>query len=86
MNERNDENEQRRIHKKYEQDNSKESGYWMAEKNTKTETNKYAELRRTQYEIDEVTVDGKTFTVINAFPTDTDVNVEDRLRYLVKVS
>ncbi len=58
----------------------------MAEKDNKTSTNKYAELRRTQYEIDEVTVDGKTFTVINAFPTDTDVTVEDRLRYLVKVS
>ena len=58
----------------------------MDEKNTKAKTNKYAELRRKQYEIDEVTVDGKTFTVINAFPTDTDVTVEDRLRYLVKVS
>ena len=58
----------------------------MAEKDNKTSTNKYAELRRTQYEIDEVTVDGKTFTVINAFPTDTDVTVEDRLRFLVKVS
>ncbi len=58
----------------------------MAEKDNKTSTNKYAELRRTQYEIDEVTIDGKTFTVINAFPTDTDVTVEDRLRYLVKVS
>ncbi|MBR3421418.1 MAG: hypothetical protein IKG98_05060 [Ruminococcus sp.] len=58
----------------------------MAEKDNKTSTNKYAELRRTQYEIDEVIVDGKTFTVINAFPTDTDVTVEDRLRYLVKVS
>ena len=58
----------------------------MAEKNTKVETNKYAELRRTQYEIDEVMIDGKKFTVINAFPTDTDVTVEDRLHYLVKVS
>ena len=58
----------------------------MDEKNTKAETNKYAEMRRTQYEIDEVTVDGKTFTVINAFPTDTDVTVEDRLHFLVKVS
>ncbi len=58
----------------------------MAEKDNKTSTNKYAEMRRTQYEIDEVTIDGKTFTVINAFPTDTDVTVEDRLRYLVKVS
>ncbi len=58
----------------------------MAEKDNKTSTNKYAELRRTQYEIDEVTIDGKTFTVINAFPTDTDVTVEDRLRFLVKVS
>ena len=58
----------------------------MAEKNTKAETNKYAELRRTQFEIDEVTINGKTFTVINAFPTDTDVTVEDRLRFLVKVS
>ena len=58
----------------------------MAEKDNKTSTNKYAELRRMQYEIDEVTIDGKTFTVINAFPTDTDVTVEDRLRYLVKVS
>ena len=58
----------------------------MAEKNTKAETNKYAELRRTQYEIDMIVIDGKTFTVINAFPTDTDVTVEDRLRYLVKVS
>ena len=58
----------------------------MAEKDNKTSTNKYAELRRTQYEIDEVIVDGKTFTVINAFPADTDVTVEDRLRYLVKVS
>jgi len=58
----------------------------MAEKDNKTSTNKYAELRRTQYEIDEVTIDGKTFTVINAFPTDTDVTVEDRVRYLVKVS
>ena len=58
----------------------------MDEKNTKAEKSKYAELRRTQYEIDEVTVDGKTFTVINAFPTDTDVTVEDRLRFLVKVS
>ena len=58
----------------------------MAEKNTKSETNKYAELRRTQFEIDKVVIDGKIFTVINAFPTDTDVTVEDRLRYLVKVS
>ena len=58
----------------------------MAEKDKTLTTNKYAELRRTQYEIDEVTIDGKTFTVINAFPTDTDVTVEDRLRYLVKVS
>ena len=58
----------------------------MAEKDNKTSTNKYAELRRTQYEIDEVTIDGKTFTVINAFPTDTDVTVEDRLCFLVKVS
>ena len=39
----------------------------MAEKNTKAEPNKYAELRRTQYEIDTVVIDGKTFTVINAF-------------------
>ena len=58
----------------------------MDEKNTQAEKNKYAELRRTQYEIDTVVIDGKTFTVINAFPTDTDVTVEDRLRYLVKVS
>ena len=58
----------------------------MAEKNTKAETNKYAELRRTQYEIGTVVIDGKTFTVINAFPTDTDVTAEDRLRYLVKAS
>ena len=58
----------------------------MAEKENKTSTNKYAELRRTQFEIDTVLIDSKTFTVINAFPTDTDVTVEDRLRYLVKVS
>ena len=58
----------------------------MAEKDNKTSTNKYAELRRTRFEIDEITIDGKTFTVINAFPTDTDVTVEDRLSYLVKVS
>ena len=58
----------------------------MAEKDNKTSTNKYAELRRTQFEIREVVIDGKTFTVINAFPTNTDVTVEDRLRFLVKVS
>lgn len=58
----------------------------MAEKDKNLTTNKYAELRRTQFEIDEVMIDGKKFTVINAFPTDTDVTVEDRLRYLVKVS
>ena len=58
----------------------------MAEKDNKTSTNKYAELRRTQFKIDTVVIDGKIFTVINAFPTDTDVTVEDRLRYLVKVS
>ncbi len=58
----------------------------MAEKDKNLATNKYAELRRTQFEIDKVTIDRKTFTVINAFPTDTDVTVEDRLRYLVKVS
>jgi predicted dinucleotide-utilizing enzyme len=58
----------------------------MAEKDNKTSTNKYAELRRTQFEMDTVVIDGKTFTVINAFPTNTDVTVEDRLRYLVKVS
>ena len=58
----------------------------MAENENKTSTNKYAELRRTQFELDTVVIDGKTFVVINAFPTDTDVTVEDRLRYLVKVS
>ena len=79
-------NEQCKSHTKHERENDKESGYRMAEKDNKTSTNKYAELRRTQYEIDEVTIDGKTFTVINAFPTDTDVTVEDRVRYLVKVS
>ena len=38
----------------------------MAEKNTKAETNKYAELRRTLFEIDVVTVDGKTFITLTA--------------------
>ncbi|MBQ6035530.1 MAG: hypothetical protein IJL33_08525 [Ruminococcus sp.] len=56
----------------------------MAEKDTKTSTNKYAELRRTQFEIRNVTIDGKTYTVINATPTDTDVTATDRLRELVK--
>ena len=55
----------------------------MDEKNTKAETNKYAELRRTQYEIDTVVIDGKTFTVINAFPTDTDVTVIDGKTFTV---
>ncbi|MBR6995424.1 MAG: hypothetical protein IKH96_05320 [Ruminococcus sp.] len=58
----------------------------MAEKNTKTETNKYAELRRTQYEIDTVVIDGKTYTVINAFPKEADETLDDKLRYLMKVS
>ena len=58
----------------------------MAEKNTKTETNKYAELRRTQYEIDTVVIDGKTYTVINAFPKEADETFDDKLRYLMKVS
>ena len=56
----------------------------MAEKDTKTSTNKYAELRRTQFEIRNVTIDGKTYTIINATPTDTDVTATDRLRELVK--
>lgn len=38
----------------------------MAEKNTKAETNKYAELRRTLFEIDVVTVDGETFITLTA--------------------
>ena len=56
----------------------------MAEKDNKTSTSKYAELRRTQFEIRNVTIDGKTYTVINATPTDTDVTATDRLRELVK--
>ena len=58
----------------------------MDEKTRDTTINKYAEQRRTQFEINEIIIDGKTCTVINAFPTDTDVTVEDRLRYLVEVS
>ncbi len=46
--------------------------------------NKYAKLRRTQFEIRKVTIDGKTYTVINATPTDTNVTAADRLRELVK--
>ena len=56
----------------------------MDEKNTKAETNKYAELRRTQFEIREVVIDGKTYTIINATPTDTNVTAVDRLHALVK--
>ena len=58
----------------------------MAKKNTKAETNKYDELRRTQYEIDTVVIDGKTYTVINAFPKESDETLDDKLRYLMKVS
>lgn len=58
----------------------------MAEKDKTTEINKYAELRRTQYEVNKVVIDGKIYTVINATPTDTNVTAADRLRYLVKVS
>ncbi len=56
----------------------------MAEKDNKTSMNKYAKLRRTQFEIRKVTIDGKTYTVINATPTDTNVTAADRLRELVK--
>ena len=56
----------------------------LAEKDNKTSTNKYAELRRTQFEIRKVTIDGKTYTVINATPTDTNVTAADELRELVK--
>lgn len=56
----------------------------MAEKDNKTSTNKYAELRRTQFEIRKVTIDGKTYTVINATTTDTNVTAADKLRELVK--
>ncbi|WP_295077225.1 hypothetical protein [Ruminococcus sp.] len=56
----------------------------MAEKDNKTSTNKYAEMRRTQYELRKVVIDGKTYTVINATPTDTNVTAADRLRELVK--
>lgn len=56
----------------------------MAEKDNKTSTNKYAELRRTQFEIREVVIDGKTYTIINATPTDTNVTAVDRLHALVK--
>lgn len=58
----------------------------MAEKDKNFATNKYAEMRRTQYEIDEVTIDGKTYTVINAFPKEADETLDDKLRYLMKVS
>ena len=58
----------------------------MAEKDKSIETNKYAEQRRTQFEINEIIIDGKTCTVINAFPIESDATVEDRLRYLVRVS
>ena len=56
----------------------------MVEKKRDTATNKYAELRRTQFEIREVTIEGKTYTVINATPTDTNVTAADRLRELMK--
>lgn len=58
----------------------------MAEKNKTIGTKNYAELRRTQYEVNKVVIDGKTYTVINATPTDTNVTAADRFRYLVKVS
>ncbi len=58
----------------------------MAEKDKSIETNKYAEQRRTQFEVKEIIIDGKNYTVINAFPIESDATVEDRLRYLVKVS
>ena len=56
----------------------------MAEKDNKTSTNKYAEMRRTQYELRKVVIDGKTYTVINATSTDTNVTAADKLRELVK--
>ena len=58
----------------------------MVEKKNDTITNKYAEQRRTQFEVKEIIIDGKTYTVINAFPIESDATVENRLRYLVKVS
>ena len=58
----------------------------MAEKDKNIGMNKYAEQRRTKFEVKEIIIDGKTYTVINEFPIESDATVEDRLRYLVKVS
>ena len=56
----------------------------MVEKNTKAETNKYAEQRRIYTKIREVEIDGKIFTVINEFPIDSKSTAKDKLRALVK--
>ncbi len=58
----------------------------MDAKTRDTTINKYAEQRQTQFEINEIIIGGKTCTVINAFPIESDATVEDRLRYLVRVS
>ena len=56
----------------------------MAEKDNKTSTSKYAEQRRIYTKIKEVEIDGKVFTVINAFPIDSKSTAKDKLRALVK--
>ena len=56
----------------------------MVEKNTKSETNKYAEQRRIYTKIREVEIDGKIFTVINEFPIESTSTAKDKLRALVK--
>ena len=56
----------------------------MAEKNTKAETNKYAEQRRIYTKIREVEIDGKIFKVINEFPIESTSTAKDKLRALVK--
>lgn len=56
----------------------------MAEKDNKTSTNKYAELRRIYTKIMEVEIDGKVYTVINEFPIDSKSTAKDKLRALVK--
>ncbi len=56
----------------------------MVEKNTKSETNKYAEQRRIYTKIREVEIDGKKFTVINEFPIESTSTAKDKLRALVK--
>ena len=61
----------------------------QAERNTMNNTNKQdiSFRRRQDYHIDNMTIDGKVYTVVSAFPSNENTireTAEDKLKYLIK--